>query len=1205
MSEANEKIISSEETKEPQKVQHKRRVKHSRRADTHKENNTDIKTEIPTPEETPTDKGESNPEFSAHAGEKPAQNEAAVNSAENQSEAEKAYNEENFPNDIETLKEEISKKENLQEENKIETTEGHFLTEDRFSTGENVKWSDILENAAFSYETDDKAKPAPKKTPELKDEYESLNPNVPKIDGYYEWHSNPEINCIGALPPRATFFSYSSKKAALTFNPEKSRRISLNGQWRFRLFPNYSASRRCVGFAHPSFNSGSWDTVIVPSSWQSCGYDYPQYCNVQYPWEGREDIIPPFAPQEYNPVGLYIKKFQLPSQWLSKHVTICLDGVESAYYLYINGERIGYAESSFNSREFDITPFIKKGQNTVALEVYRWCTGSWLEDQDFWRLGGIFRDVYIRMTEETYIEDFKITAEPDDEAKDGLFLMDLTARGSTEGGSVEVEIFDGDEPVGFGRADFTDSQAVTIKTTVAGITSWTAETPKLYRVLLSLYENGSPVEYVSLKTGFRKVEIRGNQLTVNGKPVMLKGVNRHEFSPEHGRYVEPEVMEKAVQLMKDNNINAVRTSHYPNSPLWYDLCDKYGIYVIDENNLEAHGARHSKIRNCPTLPGDEKQWENACMDRISCLYERDKNHPSVIIWSLGNESGGGENLLKMHDFLKKADTRPVHYEDVWSNPAKFLPLTDFYSRMYATPEETEDFLLVHRDKPLMLCEFSHAMGNSCGGNDEYRKLWKRFPNFCGAFVWDFADQGILTQGPEGEYFAYGGDFGDMPNDGNFCGNGIFFADLSETPKTPEIKELFSPIEVEEINAEKGIVRIINRFDFTDLSMYNLCWQQISEKGVLREGKETFSLPAGKSGVLDLELNRITNDQWWLNLIFTGKADEKVVAQRQFAVNVHEGWQRPLPEGGEISMWETYGNVCVSSKEIEVKVSRRTGLLSSFKYMGEELLKEPVKPVFWRALTDNDRGCSRHVKNALWRLAGESAQFSVEETRWNENRAIIKTSFTVPTVPESKGFINYTITGAGIKTEMEFTPAQRLPDIPDIALEFVLAEYFENCRYFGKGPHENYCDRNMSSLVGDYESTADEFFTPYLKPQENGHRTGVKSFSVSGNRIKLTAEAKGEMEINYGRYKWNELEEAGHSYELKEKNNKIVLRLSAGQCGVGGYNSWGLPPRDEHLNMSGKTYRLGFVLIPEVDVKSAQQSHKRNDGFGDILTKNSR
>lgn len=1099
----------------------------------------------------------------------------------------------------------ISQKENSQEETSTDAPEKHFLTEDRFSTGENVKWSDILENAAFSYETDDKAKPVPEKKPEPKDEYESLNPNVPKIDGYYEWHSNPEITCVGAIAPRASFFSYSSKKAALTFNPDKSRRISLNGQWRFRLFPNYSASRRCVGFAHPSFNSGSWDTIIVPSSWQSCGYDYPQYCNVQYPWEGREDIIPPFAPQEYNPVGLYIKKFQIPSQWLSKRVTICLDGVESAYYLYINGERIGYAESSFNSREFDITPFIKKGQNTVALEVYRWCTGSWLEDQDFWRFGGIFRDVYIRMTEETYIEDFKITAEPDSEAKDGLFLMELTARGSTEGGSVEVEIFDANEPVGFGRADFTDSQTVTIKTTVAGITSWTAETPKLYKVLVSLYENGSPVEYVSLKTGFRKIEIKGGQLTVNGKPVMLKGVNRHEFSPEHGRYVEPEVMEKAAQLIKDNNMNAVRTSHYPNSPLWYDICDKYGIYVIDENNLETHGTRFSKVRNCPVLPGDEKQWENACMDRINCIYQRDKNHPSVIIWSMGNESAGGENFRKMRDFLKEKDSRPVHYEGVWDNPAKDMDLSDFYSRMYATPEETEDFILGHRDKPFMLCEFSHAMGNSCGGNDEYRKLWKRFPTFCGAFVWDFADQGILTQGADGEYFAYGGDFGDMPNDGNFCGNGIFFADLSETPKTPEIKELFSPIEVEEINAEKGIVRIINRFDFTDLSMYNLCWQQVSEKGVLREGRETFSLPAGKSGVLDLELNRITNDEWWLNLIFTGKADEKIVAQKQFRVNANDSWHRTLPEGGEISMWETYGNICVSSREIEVKVSRRTGLLSSFKYMGEELLKEPVKPVFWRALTDNDRGCSRHVKNALWRLAGESAKFDVEETRWNERRAIIKTSFTVPTVPESKGFLNYTITGAGMKVEFEFTPAQRLPDIPDIALEFVLAEYFENCRYFGKGPHENYCDRNMSSLVGGYESTADEFFTPYLKPQENGHRTGVKSFSVSGNRIKLTAEAKGEMEVNYGRYKWNELEEASHSYDLKGKDNKIVLRFSAGQCGVGGYNSWGFPPLDEHLNMSGKTYRLGFVLMPEGDVKPVQQSHKKNDGFGEILTKNNR
>lgn len=1042
-----------------------------------------------------------------------------------------------------------------------------------FSAGENLRWSDVIENPPFEYEGEEEAAEA---------EQEPQEESGAKIDGYYEWHSNPRVTVIGALPPRASFFSYGTKKQALTFNPDKSRRISLNGNWKFRLFPNYSASRRAVGFAHPSFSSGSWSSIEVPCSWQCAGHDYPQYCNVQYPWEGREDIIPPFAPQEYNPVGLYIKKFQMPAAWLDKRVTVCLDGVESAYYLYINGEKIGYAESSFNSREFDITPYIKKGQNTLALEVYRWCTGSWLEDQDFWRMGGIFRDVYLTMTEKTYVSDFKMTALPDDEMKDGILLLDLSVKGECEGVYAEAEIFDGSESVAFARGDIDEKGAARLKTTAAGVTLWTAETPKLYRVLISLYKDGAPLEFIPVKTGFRSVEIKGGSLVVNGRPVFLKGVNRHEFSPTKGRYVTREEMETAAEIIKANNMNAVRTSHYPDSPYWYDLCDEYGIYVIDENNLETHGTRHSLVRNCPVLPGDEEMWENACMDRISSLYGRDKNHPSVIVWSLGNESAGGKNLRKMYNFLKEKDTRPVHYEGVWDNGERDTDISDFYSRMYDTPEEAEEFLRFHKEKPFMLCEFSHAMGNSCGGNEEYRKLWKRYPSFCGAFVWDFADQALLTKGEKGEYYAYGGDFGDSPNDGNFCGNGLVFADFTPSPKLYEIKELFSPIEVEEINAEKGIVRIINRFDFTDLSAFNLCWQQVNELGVLREGKETFSLPAGRSGVLDLELNRITSREWWLNLSFVGKADGKVAAEKQFIVNRSGKFLTELSEDKEISLWETYGGVTVSSKDIEVKFSRRNGRLSSFKFMGEELLKAQPELSFWRAVTDNDRGAFRHVKNALWRLAGENARIKIGETRWNEKRAVVKTPFIVMTSPKSEGMITYTVTGGGMRIDFEFTPAAKLPDIPDVAMDFILAEYLSSCEYIGRGPHENYCDRKRSAHMGVYESTAEEFFTPYLKPQENGHRTDVKAFALKGNKIKLTAFMKGENEVNFGRYTWRELEEASHAHDLDGLGDKTVLRISAGQCGVGGYDSWGAEPRKEFLNETGKTYKMSFMLVPEAE-----------------------
>ena len=1012
------------------------------------------------------------------------------------------------------------------------------------------------------------------------------------IDGYSEWQGNPEIVGVNKLPQHATLMPYENYEEAKKCNRYASSRCKLlNGKWKFKLYKNYAY--RPSDFAQPLYDSHNWDSIQVPGSWTMQGYDQNQYCNVRYPWEGSEDICPPNAPTKHNPVGCYLKRIHINQSLLSKRIVLCFEGVESAFYLYVNGERIGYSESTFNRAEFDITRYLVEGSNVIGVEVYRWCTGSWLECQDMWRMAGIFRDVYIYTTEREYIRDYVIKAEPGEGFKDGYFDVLVKTNGAYEFLSLDIAILDENgEMAAFDSRYVEEDNVTTLKSIVTNAKFWSAESPNLYTLVITLKSNGIPIEYISAKFGFRKIEIRDGIIFFNGERIVFKGTNRHEFDCRTGRYMTEEVMISDILQMKQNNINAVRTSHYPNCPRWLELCDEYGLYVIDENNMETHGTGWSKIIGCPQLPASRPEWEKACMERIKALYNRDKNHTCVVCWSLGNESLGGETPKKMYNWIKDADaSRFVHFECDRDPNEKHL--SDVQSKMYAKPIDCEEYALTGRDKrPYILCEYTHAMGNSCGSTAEYTTLWDKYPCLQGGFVWDWVDQAIMTTDEnDNEYLAYGGDFGENPHDGHFCGNGLLFGDRKPTPKLYEIKKLYQNVDFKDINAEKGVIEIKNKFLFTNLNEFELYWCQCSDKGIFREGSAEIDVKPGEKYVLDLELNKVTSTECYLNLELRVKENTPwcdaghVIAEQQFVINEFENTYDE-PEGDlPLIVADTYGSLRIFCDDVHIRFEKRErNQLYSIKVGGEELLSAPVRLTFWRALTDNDRGSRAGSRLGCWRDAGttpgiyNNTKFSIEGYKIieNEKKVIITCGATICTQPESKASIIYTITSKGIEVDMQFYPDSSLPEIPEVSMLFELPADFENVTYLGNGPHENYIDRNNGVKLGVYNTTVTDMYTDYLKPQECGNRTGVRYATLVGNKKTFTVIAEPVMEFNASHYLPLELENAWHKKDLPQ-SDKTVVRVIARQQGVGGYDSWGAKCNEKYMNKTDRVYRLKFQI----------------------------
>ncbi|MDF2922334.1 MAG: bgaM [Paenibacillaceae bacterium] len=1032
----------------------------------------------------------------------------------------------------------------------------------------------------------------------------------PPENGYPEWNNNPDIFALNRMKAYTSFIPYPSVSEALAGNKYASPcRMSLNGSWKFSIAD--TPEERPLDFHKPDYDCSAWDDIQVPGHWQFQGYDYPQYTNLVYPWAGKEPLEPPYAPTRYNPVGSYIRSFFIPEAWDGQPVYLSFQGVESAFYVWVNGELVGYSEDTFTPAEFDITPYLAAGENKLAVEVYRWCDASWLEDQDFWRLSGIFREVYLYSTPTVHIRDVAVVTELDDRFEDAELKLRVVATNYEErqgcAVAVEANLYDAlGQPV-FGeplqmpvlfRGE--GELAVNASRHVAAPLKWSAEEPNLYTLVVSLVdEHGAVLEAESCKVGFRRFEIADGLMKINGQRIVFKGVNRHEFGCDNGRAVVYEDMLRDVLLMKQHNINAVRTSHYPNHPDWYDLCDAYGLYVIDETNLETHGSwKYGQKEEEATIPGSKPEWTANVLDRCNSMLQRDKNHPSVIIWSLGNESFGGDNFIKMHDYLREQDpTRIVHYEGVFHFGASEAA-SDIESHMYTKVEGVEEYARNDPKKPFILCEYSHAMGNSCGNLHKYWELFEKYPVLQGGFIWDWCDQAIRTVNADGQsYLAYGGDFGDSPNDGTFSGNGLIFADGSVSPKLAEVKGCYQEVKFEAVDLAAGVLRLTNRFLFTDLGRYDLQWK-IEVNGELTAG-----------GTLALALAPLASGTVKLPYVLhqTGAGAEHVltasIVLREAAVWGPAGHElafgqfvlpqpvAPLAEtdgaspagaaaetGAQLAVTETAGTLTVSGTGFAAVFDKVRGGLVSYIWEGQELLSSVPAPNFWRAVTDNDRGSKHPVRCATWREAGKNRTVQKVAADSVDGKVTLTADFLIGTAPRSRCSVRYTVEQSGvIEVRQELLPGANLPEIPEVGMMFAMDASYDRLTWYGMGPHENYCDRVAGARLGVYGGTVAEQMVPYLRPQECGNKTGVRWAELrNAQGAGLRIEGSPVVELNVLPYTPEELELADHAYKLPHSVHSVI-RVNERQMGVGGDDSWNAHTHDEFKLHANRPYVFVFRL----------------------------
>ncbi|WHX50324.1 glycoside hydrolase family 2 TIM barrel-domain containing protein [Paenibacillus woosongensis] len=1024
----------------------------------------------------------------------------------------------------------------------------------------------------------------------------------PPANGYPEWNNNPEIFQINRMEAHASMMPYSTVEEALAGNKTASAYyMPLNGTWKFAFAE--TPEQRCQDFYKLDYDSSSWAELPVPSHWQFHGYDYPQYTNVRYPWaESEPELQPPFAPTRYNPVGSYIRTFTVPEAWQGQPVFLSFQGVESAFYVWVNGELVGYSEDTFTPAEFDITAYLAAGENKLAVEVYRWCDASWLEDQDFWRLSGIFRDVYLYSAPAVHVSDFFVRAELDEHYADAQLQLDAKLTDYFEAKSkcsLEMQLYDAEQkPVWdvpcIATASFHEGseQQLALSAPVRNPFKWSAETPHLYTLVLSVKDDaGRLLETVSCKVGFRTFELKDGLMKINGKRIVFKGVNRHEFSCDKGRAITKDEMIRDIELMKAYNINAVRTSHYPNQSLWYELCDEYGLYVIDETNLETHGSWEygQKELNDRNVPASRPEWRANVLDRCNSMFQRDKNHPSVVIWSLGNESFGGDNFIAMHDFLKQADpTRLVHYEGIFHYRASEAA-SDIESTMYIKPKEVEQYARNNPQKPYILCEYSHAMGNSCGGLHLYTELFDRYDILQGAFIWDWVDQAIRTRTPDDtEYMAYGGDFGESPHDGNFCGNGLIFADRTVTPKLDEVKKCYQSVKFESVNLQLGRIRVQNQYLFTDLREYALNWEVQLDGVPASNGTVELRLPPGES--TEIVIPYLPIDSRGQEAILTVSLATR--HKTKWAEAGHEvAWEQftlapyfrressVLDDSAALTVSELDDELLVSAKNVVLRFSQSTGELVSYALFGKEQLAEPVRPNFWRAVTDNDLGNKLHERCRIWRNAPDNRQLHGFSWKREDSSCIITSRYILDTAPLTALTIEYRILSDGtMEVCEELVPGSALPEIPEIGMMFILHGQLDTITWYGRGPHDNYWDRKTGARVGLFSGTVHGQFVPYLRPQECGNKTDVRyaCLTQGANGPGLRIEAFPLMEVCALPWTPQELEAHDHPHKLPPSQH-TVLRVNYKQMGVGGDDSWGAPTHDEFTLPSNRTYTFKFTV----------------------------
>ena len=1011
-----------------------------------------------------------------------------------------------------------------------------------------------------------------------------------------DWE-NPRVLQVNAEPPHATLSPYQDKESAQTFERHGSNRFKLlNGNWKFEWKPR--PSERPERFEKFNFHDASWETVPVPGNWQLYGYGFPLYTNIEYPFTKNA----PHIPHDNNPIGLYRKYFEVPESFRGKEVFITFDGVSSAFNLWLNGIKVGYSQGSRTPAEFNITSHLKPGSNLLAVEVFRWSDGSYLEDQDFWRLSGIYRDVYLTARPQQHIRDFRVVTDLDERYEDARLIVSADLVNAAAGGRVELDLIDAD-----GETILAESRPPNAQTLfdlpVIRPRKWNNEAPYLYSILLTLKDTeGGTLEVIPQKVGFREVEIRNAVFHVNGAPVKMKGVNRHEHHPDTGHVVTRKTMLRDMKLFKENNINAVRTSHYPNTPLFYDLCDKHGIWVMDEANIESHGYGNDAGNRLANDPA----WEAAHLDRVIRMEARDKNHPSIIMWSLGNEAGIGPNFETAYQYLKRTDpTRPVHYEGDHRSGVRHKA-SDVYSVMYRKPGWVGP-----ADKPSVLCEYSHGMGNSNGNLKEYWDTIYSTPRHMGAFVWDWMDQGLrmpvpaafrhrIGAGPvKDSFFAYGGwHERDRHHDGNFCMNGLLDADWKPHPGLYAVKYVYRNIHVSAVDAAVGHFLVHNRYDFTNLrDLADAEWTITEDGNDVDSGRlETLDIPPGTEEEIQINLSPLTlqeGREYLLTLRFKAKEGYSPLVRAghelafaQFTLQATDGLIAPVAPAesrSRPSVVKEGDRITVSGDRFEVVFSQSEGRMLSYTFQGKKLIQQGPELDLWRAYTDNDKiPLEQGTYHAVWRTATANREV-VELTGEEAGDNAVRIAF-VSRLPEVKAdySIGYTVYGNGdVRVDVYLDKSRTPSDLKfphRIGTELIIPGGYEQMTWYGRGPNPTYIDRKFER-IGIFQGTVDEQWVDYSRPQENGNKTDVRWMSLAdgtGNGVLFLAEG-APLSAGARHYGKATMEASSYSFEMDRSKN-IFVNIDHTQLGVGGNDSWGSTAMEDYLP-NEQEYRFVYIIRP--------------------------
>lgn len=1019
------------------------------------------------------------------------------------------------------------------------------------------------------------------------------------------WQSE-KLNEENREPMHASYFVYENETSAEKNDwKSSSNYLNLNGTWKFIWLE--SPEKLPEGYEKSSFDDTNWDDFKIPANWDMHGYEDPIYVNTTYEFDHWGEVNPPIVPTSYNPTGVYRKEITINKNWEEKDIFLHVGAAKSNLTVWVNGTYVGYGEDGKLSQEFNLNNYLKAGKNTIVLKVMKWSDGSYLECQDFWRMSGITRDTYLYARNKTHLLDFEIIPDLDTNYINGSLKISTTFSNfkSKNKYTLDVELKDQQTTLASQTIKSESfSNTTPINFTIENPRKWSAETPNLYTVNFVLRDKkGNIVEFISKKIGFRKVEIKGGQLLVNGQPIYLKGVNRHETDPNTGQTVSKESMEQDIKVLKEFNINAVRTSHYPNDSYFYELCDKYGIYVVDEANIESHGMGYDPTETIANKP----TWELAHLQRLERMLERDKNHPSIIIWSMGNEAGNGYNFYRGYLWMKDRDTsRPVQYERAnlgWGGKnLSFDWNTDIINPMYDSPGAMVDYIKANPnpDRPYIQCEYAHAMGNSMGNFKNYWDIIRTYDNFQGGFIWDMVDQSIYKTRENGTVvFAYGGDFGEgLPSDNNFLNNGVFAPDRKPNPHAFEVKSVYQNIHTSWDHKEENSIKVFNEFFFQDLSNISLHWSLVVD-GVEENGGTIDDLMVypqeSSSFTLPLNLDGTSYQEAFVNVKYSIKKDEAFlphgyeIASEQLLYN--GTWKNDITTKGvsEVLVDKKENEITFSSNNMTLSFDTNTGFIKGYAYNDESVLKEneQLRPNLWRAPNDNDYGAKLQKKLGVWKDAIDNATLlNWEYSITDENLVEIKSNYKLEQV-HSDLTLNYTLNSNGvlnIEQSISIDENENTPMLLRFGMELTLPKTFNSISYYGRGPFENYIDRNYSSQVGVYNQTVSEQYYPYIRPQETGNKTDIRWYSLSNNNVKISIISDVLFGATALHYLQSDLDDGiqkdqRNAADIKERD-LTQLQLDFKQMGLGSINSWGALPLEEYRLLE-KNYSFKIKITPSI------------------------